>query len=107
MALGYSLMNQVPGLVEHAMGMKGAAHTYADDSDMIATGYGALRRGKKQQEGDSQSLYFQFASTAAAVQEPIPGRVNFAPLVRAASTPVRIPSLPPYAVPFMCKQLAT
>lgn len=106
MAFGYSLMNEVPGLVRHAMGIKAAAHTYADDSDMIATGYGALRRGKKQQERDSQNLYFQLASTAAAVQEPNPEQVDFTPLVRAASTPVHIPSLPPYAVPLMCNLIA-
>ena len=60
----------------------------------IATGYGALKRGKKQGEDDSQGLEVRSASTTAVVQQPAPELEDFAPLVRSASTPVVLSPLP-------------
>ncbi len=60
----------------------------------IATGYGALKRGKKQGEDESQGLELRSASTTAVEQQPASEVEDFAPLVRSASTPVDLFLLP-------------
>lgn len=59
----------------------------------LATGYGALKRGKKQGDDESQGLKSQSASTTADVQQPASDLKGFmrsasTPLVSSASTPV-------------------
>ena len=54
----------------------------------IATGYGALKRGKKQEDDDNQGLQHRSVSTTAVVQQHASDLQDFAPLVRSASTPV-------------------
>ena len=55
----------------------------------IATGYGALKRGKKQGEDESQGLELRSASTTAVEQQPASDPRGFCPTCKICIHPGR------------------